>query len=103
MGAGPAHHQLDGADRPRGQGKLLELVALAFEPDRFVGEGRADVAEGLLEHLEAFGSGRVIEAEHLVLSVQPTGPDAKHKAPARHAVDGDGGLRQHGGVPEGNR
>jgi hypothetical protein len=70
--------------RPSGAGDVhgvADLVPLAVERGALAVEHADDDLEGLFQLLEAVGEGAELEAERLVLQLEPAGADAQLGAP----------------------
>ena len=103
MLASAADEQWDPVDRCRREREWLqrEVGALVSGGGRV--EGRGQVPEGILEEVEPFRDLGEVEAEHLVLALQPACADTENEPSAGHLVEGDGHLRQDRRVAEGDR
>ena len=74
---------------------------LAGEGGPLVAQHRHDDLECLLELLEPVGEGAELEAERVVLELEPAGPDAELGPASRDDVERGEGLGQERRVPVG--
>ncbi len=73
-------------------------VVLAVERRPFVAQHREDDLQRLLELLEAIGEGAELEAERVVLELEPSCADAELGSAVRHDVERGQDLREQRGV-----
>jgi hypothetical protein len=73
----------------------LGAVPLAVERRALAAQHRDDDLQRLVEPLEPVGEGAELEAELLVLQLEPAGADAQHGPAAADHVEGGDGLGQH--------
>ena len=73
----------------------LHLVAVAGERHPLAAQHRDDDLQRLLELLEAIGERAELDAEGVVLELEPPGTDAQLGAAAGHDVERRDRLRQH--------
>ena len=77
---------------------VLGPVALAVERGPLAAQHRDDDLQRLLQLLEAVGERAELDAERLVLELEPAGADAELGPPAGDDVERGDGLGQHGRV-----
>ncbi len=93
LAAAPDHHR-DATDRRRLVDGVLDLVAGAVEARALVAEHRQDDLQRLLQLLEPVGEGAELEAERVVLELEPPGADAELGPTVRDDVERGDDLGQ---------
>ena len=91
--ATPADHHRDPRHGRRDVEGVTDLVAVAGEGHPLAAQHRDDDLQGLLELLEAIGERAELDAEGIVLELEPPGSDAQLGAAAGDDVEGRDRLR----------
>ena len=94
--ADTTNNQCQLAHRPGSNRDFFELVERPLVADGARRQRCSNIAKGVFEHLEADLPLGIWKTEYLMLPVKPTCADTKGESAARHMVDGDGHLEQHG-------
>jgi len=81
--------------------RVDHLVVTSLQRGFVLGKHALDDAQRLIERLQAAGDGFEIDPEALVLELEPAGPNAEVKPPARHIVEGRRHLRGETRIPIG--
>ena len=96
-----ADHDRNAPDGRRLIDRVLHVVVLAIETRAFVAQHADDDLQRLFEFLEPVGEGPELEAERLMLELEPACTDAELGATAGRNVERGDDLREQGRVAVG--